>query len=127
MESARSPASRCQRPLAHFVINSVRDHCHSILRIRLKLIERLILIEIAALAASLVYLNPTWPNVDGSLAQEQPRLLAPCLDCGTEHREVFELQRWGEGDRFGREWSLLIVPVIKRWGEYIEWYAHTPE
>ncbi|KAF9521602.1 hypothetical protein CPB83DRAFT_778453, partial [Crepidotus variabilis] len=90
------------------------------------LLERCVLIEIEALAASQVYLDPEWPNVDSAQEEEvgqQHRVLVPCPDCRQRHREVFRLRRWGEGDRFGMEWKLLIIPVVKRWGEFVEWYA----
>lgn len=86
--------------------------------------------EVRALLATLLYLRPEWPNIRiRALEDIQERKLksAKCPGCHTKHREVFPFKCWDEGERFGREWEILIVPILKRWGEFMEWYAEIGE
>jgi hypothetical protein len=40
------------------------------------------------------------------------------------HREIFAFPRPGEGLYKGREWELLVQPVIEKWGRFVsEYYA----
>jgi len=88
-------------------------------------LERLIHLELADLACSKAYLDPSWPEVDtppeskASNSKELNRP-APCPDCGSLHKEVFEFQRWKKGKNVGKEWELLVKPVIERWGRFVE-------
>jgi len=91
-------------------------------------LERLIHVELADLACSKAYLDPSWPEVDTppeskvSNSKELNRP-APCPDCGSIHKEVFEFHRWKKGKNVGKEWELLVMPVMERWGRFVELYV----
>jgi hypothetical protein len=91
-------------------------------------LERLIHLELADLACSTAYLSPSWPAIDTppesktSNSKESNRS-APCPDCGSIHKEVFEFQRWKNGKYRGKEWELLVKPVVERWGGFVELYV----
>ncbi|KAF9534087.1 hypothetical protein CPB83DRAFT_744399, partial [Crepidotus variabilis] len=88
-------------------------------------LERLIHIELADLATNPVYINPSWPQVDHPSvldAVHGRRASRPCTDCGHRHQEIFRLRRWNDDEREGMEWKLIIVPIMKRWSEFVEQY-----
>ncbi|KNZ74768.1 hypothetical protein J132_06242 [Termitomyces sp. J132] len=88
--------------------------------------ERLIHIELADLAASAVYLIPTWPKVNPQIGDSSPSVKrstgsgqrVPCPDCGSHHKEIFEFERL-TGRLKGQEWEEVIRPVIQRWGKFV--------
>ncbi|KAG6903189.1 hypothetical protein C0995_002732 [Termitomyces sp. Mi166 len=89
--------------------------------------ERLIHIELADLAASAIYLVPTWPKVNLQTGDPSPSVKrsssdsgqrVPCLDCGSHHKEIFEFKRL-TGQLKGQEWEKIIQPVIQRWGKFV--------
>ena len=43
----------------------------------------------------------------------------PCTDCGKIHQETFELQRFKRGPLVGKEWDMVVKPVIERWGKFV--------
>ncbi|KAF9567562.1 hypothetical protein CPC08DRAFT_626509 [Agrocybe pediades] len=99
-------------------------------------LERLIHLELSDLVSSAVYLNPAWPNIDLSgtstpsgkqpssskLGSSKELTIKRCADCGSLHKEIFEFQRWKTGPNKGKEWDLLVKPIIERWGQFIEIY-----
>jgi len=116
-------------------------------------VERLVHIELADLVVHTPYLNPKFPEVDNSdlpsssVGTPTPKkaVMKPCPDCepliylfwwrssisddghgpgGTMHREIFAFPRPEKGRYKGREWELLVKPVIEKWGKFVsEHYA----
>jgi hypothetical protein len=43
----------------------------------------------------------------------------PCTDCGKIHKEIFELQRFKHGQLVGKEWDMVVKPVIEKWGKFV--------
>ena len=41
---------------------------------------------------------------------------------GTMHKEIFEFKRPKKGRYKGKEWELLVKPIIEKWGDYVENY-----
>ena len=39
------------------------------------------------------------------------------------HREIFTFSRPQKGPFKGKEWSLLVKPVIEKWGGFVEAYV----
>ena len=98
--------------------------------------ERLIHLELADLVATCVYLDPEWPNVESSSNevtamssrrkksnQKSNGNVQPCPTCHSIHREIFEFERWKWGKNTGKEWELVVKPVIERWGKFVEKYV----
>ncbi|KAF9053206.1 hypothetical protein BJ165DRAFT_1413440 [Panaeolus papilionaceus] len=96
-------------------------------------LERLIHLELADLVSTAVYLDPQWPNVSSAPSlpspstgsppmQRTPSSNGPCKDCGSMHKEIFEFERWKRGRNVGREWEVLVKPVVERWGRFVELY-----
>ncbi|KAL0949051.1 hypothetical protein HGRIS_009144 [Hohenbuehelia grisea] len=92
-----------------------------------KLLERLVLLEMIDIASSQAHLMPTWPAVEGSalvspLARPSQSDLQ-CPGCKKTHVEMFSIARFTEKASRGREWELIILPVIQRWERFIsdEW------
>ncbi|TFK42697.1 hypothetical protein BDQ12DRAFT_719544 [Crucibulum laeve] len=94
-------------------------------------LERLIHLELADLAATSVYLELKWPNIEAIPENSSSSLspsknggksamgriqMQPCPDCGKVHKEIFEFKRWRKGPKLGKEWDLVVKPVIIRWG-----------
>lgn len=99
-------------------------------------LERLIHLELADLVATCVYLDPEWPKVESSSNEvtvtSSPRKKSnqkkngdaqPCPDCGSVHKEIFEFERWKRGKNTGKEWELVVKPVVERWGKFVELYV----
>ena len=90
-------------------------------------------IELADLVATSVYLDPEWPDVESGSNevtatrkksnQKRNSDVQPCPDCGTVHKEIFEFERWKRGKNTGKEWELVVKPVIERWGKFVELYV----
>ncbi|KAF9001873.1 hypothetical protein BDQ17DRAFT_1400112 [Cyathus striatus] len=95
-------------------------------------LERLIHLELADLAATAIYLDGQWPRSKDSENISSPAKtnaksstkLVPevCPDCGKVHKEIFEFQRWRYGVNVGKEWSIVVQPVINRWGNFVNQY-----
>ncbi|EJD06127.1 uncharacterized protein FOMMEDRAFT_104617 [Fomitiporia mediterranea MF3/22] len=110
-------------------------------------LERLVHLELADLVVYAPYLNPDFQNVSGeeSTSARIPRSNpgtpgkggkragassaalnslqqgnVPCADCGTVHKEIFSFLRPEKGSYKGREWDLLVMPVIEKWGRFVE-------
>ncbi|PPR02199.1 hypothetical protein CVT24_011426 [Panaeolus cyanescens] len=91
-------------------------------------LERLIHLHLADLVSTAVYLHPQWPNINGDDVPKvdsgsQKLNNGPCADCGSMHKEIFEFQRWTRGRNQGKEWELVVKPVIERWGRFVELYV----
>ncbi|KAF9483880.1 hypothetical protein BDN70DRAFT_903994 [Pholiota conissans] len=93
-------------------------------------LERLVHLELADLACTTVYLQSAWPHIESpppadkiSATSKDSNLTAPCLDCGSMHKEIFEFKRWTKGKYRGKEWEQLVKPVIERWGKFVELYV----
>ncbi|KAF8654147.1 hypothetical protein AX16_003676 [Volvariella volvacea WC 439] len=85
-------------------------------------LERLIHIELTDLAANSTHLNPGWPrprmtddDADKRSSGTSIGNNKPCADCGAMHKEIFEFKRWEKGKNKGKEWELIVRPVIERW------------
>ena len=84
------------------------------------ILERLVHIELADLMSTCVYLEPGWPNNGAapSVSNGIPSKSRTngkfklCSDCGSLHKEIFEFQRWNEGE-----------PVVQRWGMFVDIYV----
>ncbi|KAH7908590.1 hypothetical protein BJ138DRAFT_1157352 [Hygrophoropsis aurantiaca] len=95
-------------------------------------VERLVHIELADLAVHAPYLDARFPKIDtnpsSSQAGASPRkgatltAVKPCPDCGKEHREIFSFRRAEKGRFKGREWDLIVRPVIEKWGKFVADY-----
>jgi hypothetical protein len=97
-------------------------------------LERLVHLELRDLVCSSIYLDPAWPNIDGSANTESKSggskdsndsntSAAPCPDCGSMHKEIFEFPRWKRGGNQGKEWENLVKPVVERWGKFVVLYV----
>lgn len=95
-------------------------------------VERLVHIELADLVVYTPYLDPKFPKVDNSDLPSSAvgsstlgkTAMKPCPDCAVIHREIFAFTRPGKGRYKGREWELLVKPVIEKWGKFVsEHYA----
>ncbi|KAG2752066.1 hypothetical protein P692DRAFT_20830268 [Suillus brevipes Sb2] len=93
-------------------------------------VERLVHIELADLVVHTPYLDSKFPNVDNSdtspstSGSPKKAAMKPCFDCGAMHREIFAFPRPEKGHYKGREWELLVKPVIEKWGKFVsEYYA----
>ncbi|EGN96195.1 hypothetical protein SERLA73DRAFT_162096 [Serpula lacrymans var. lacrymans S7.3] len=96
-------------------------------------LERLVHLELADLAAYAPYLDPKYPNCETPVKQTNGSSASPakskspakkvakkpCLDCGTVHREIFTFPRAENGRYKGREWELIVQPVIEKWGGFV--------
>ncbi|KXN82512.1 hypothetical protein AN958_02363 [Leucoagaricus sp. SymC.cos] len=102
-------------------------------------LERLVHIELADLVSSCVYLEPGWPRIQTppSSPSATPTTgrgrsksnvtgngnTKPCPDCSNMHKEIFEFKRWEKGKNKGKEWELIIKPVVERWGRFVDFIA----
>ncbi|KAH7927086.1 hypothetical protein BV22DRAFT_1007776 [Leucogyrophana mollusca] len=94
-------------------------------------VERLVHIELADLAVHAPYLDPKFPKVDTNPPQSgtSPKKAAatapapkPCPDCSKMHKEIFTFRRPKKGQFEGREWDLIVKPVIEKWGKFVADY-----
>ncbi|KAF9244259.1 hypothetical protein BU15DRAFT_42400 [Melanogaster broomeanus] len=104
-------------------------------------VERLVHLELADLSVHAPYLEPGWPHLDKSDESPSAASIAsasclkkvpskPCTGCkpfsynvcGTIHKEIFTFQRPGQGQYKEMEWQLIVRPVIKKWGKFMEEY-----
>ncbi|KAF8556949.1 hypothetical protein OG21DRAFT_1436234 [Imleria badia] len=94
-------------------------------------VERLVHIELTDLSLHTPYLNPSWPNntpdpSSSAGATSPPKKTAAketiCLDCGAVHREIFAFPRPEKGWYTGKEWDLIVKPVIEKWGGFVKEY-----
>ncbi|KAF8344065.1 uncharacterized protein EI90DRAFT_3028152 [Cantharellus anzutake] len=98
-------------------------HCHRL--------ERLIHLELSDLVVNKVYLRPEFlktrngaPSVpphirrESSSANKSQRV--PCSDCGQVHKEIFTFTKIENGRLKGKEWDMIVRPVIEKWGRFVE-------
>ncbi|KAF5372994.1 hypothetical protein D9758_001597 [Tetrapyrgos nigripes] len=45
---------------------------------------------------------------------------APCKDCGSIHKEIFQFARFGKGRNEGREWELVVKAVCEGWTNFVK-------
>ncbi|THV07967.1 hypothetical protein K435DRAFT_815212 [Dendrothele bispora CBS 962.96] len=84
-------------------------------------LERLIHLELADLAVSQQYLEPGTPNKSKkALGLGNGGGHAPCEDCGSIHKEIFQFKRFGKGRNEGKEWELVVRTVIEGWGTFVK-------
>ena len=104
-------------------------------------LERLVHIELADLATSVLYLEAGFPNVEASKEVDtgSKRDVKKCPDCkyfspewlacsyreqkgSTKHKEIFSFERATKGRYKGKEWESIVKPVIEKWGGFVEVY-----
>ncbi|KAI9568991.1 hypothetical protein HD554DRAFT_2094419 [Boletus coccyginus] len=90
-------------------------------------VERLVHIELTDLSLHAPYLNPGWSSStrDPGATTSPKKTTAKestCLDCGAVHREVFAFPRPVKGEYKGKEWDLIVKPVIEKWGKFVKEY-----
>lgn len=84
------------------------------------LLERLVHLELADLALTGIYLEPSWPDTTPlKTAAYSEKKNEPCGDCGALHKEIFEFRRL-KGRRKGKEWEVIVQPVIDKWGRFVD-------
>ncbi|KAH7340677.1 hypothetical protein B0J17DRAFT_568390 [Rhizoctonia solani] len=93
--------------------------------------ERLIHLELRDIALNSTHLTPRFQAI--ALGERQSKRgkapvqtglpSKPCPDCKKMHREIFILQRATSGELKGREWELLVKPIIKKWGNFVTAHA----
>ncbi|KAI0318420.1 hypothetical protein OF83DRAFT_1115990 [Amylostereum chailletii] len=89
-------------------------------------LERLVHLELADLAAHSPYTDPKFPNsVSGNDPAKRTGKgdIKRCPDCGKNHKEIFSFERVTKGRYKGREWDLIVKPVIEKWGGFVEAYV----
>ncbi|KAF8120951.1 hypothetical protein EV363DRAFT_1406710 [Boletus edulis] len=94
-------------------------------------VERLVHIELTDLSLHAPYLYLGWPNntsesLSGAgtttiLKKTTPKETT-CRDCGVVHREIFTFPRPDKGRYEGKEWDLIVKPVIEKWGKFVKEY-----
>ncbi|KAF9501162.1 hypothetical protein BDN71DRAFT_1439440 [Pleurotus eryngii] len=85
-------------------------------------LERLIHLELADLATRSAYLDPGWPVVAPLPTSTQRSSVVQCSDCGESHREIFDFVRVKQGKYRNREWEMIVLPVIRKWGQFTAKY-----
>ena len=128
------------------------DHSGSLLKGNIKVgdpgpfchrVERLVHIELADLSLHAPYLDPEWPDVNlGPTLVNSPKKSTrenKCPDCecdvicfstinvtfllgGAAHKEIFAFRRLDQGQYKGKEWELIVKPVIEKWGRFVKDY-----
>ncbi|KAF8628432.1 hypothetical protein AX15_003952 [Amanita polypyramis BW_CC] len=93
-------------------------------------LERLVHLELADVTATEVYLDPGWPTPKTFNRKNKPvhnvrmddtRGDKPaCSDCGCVHKEVFEFKRIKRGRYKGKEYELIVKPIIEKWGGFVD-------
>ncbi|KAI1786179.1 hypothetical protein LXA43DRAFT_898469 [Ganoderma leucocontextum] len=73
------------------------------------LLERLVHLELTDLAVKAHPAGGTTPHTR-------------CVDCGSHHVEIFTFRRL-RGHSYGREWVLIIRPILERWGRFVSKYV----
>ncbi|TCD70573.1 hypothetical protein EIP91_002603 [Steccherinum ochraceum] len=85
-------------------------------------LEHLVHLELADLMLNAPYLSDGWPNLT-SAPEPSPKptelTRKTCVDCGVAHKEIFSFRHM-KGKNKGREYDLLVKPVIARWGDYLQ-------
>ncbi|KAG9318193.1 hypothetical protein JVU11DRAFT_272 [Chiua virens] len=95
-------------------------------------LERLVHLELSDLSSYEPYNgHPDWPNgmsklssLTGAGARPSRRPIAyeRCSDCSKVHKEIFTFRRPQGREYDGRDWNLIVKPVIKRWGRFVKEY-----
>ncbi|KAI0261049.1 hypothetical protein BC834DRAFT_897807 [Gloeopeniophorella convolvens] len=90
-------------------------------------LEHLVHVELRDLVNHKQYLEDAYPNIDAEKEDwnENPKKAIeakPCPDCGTKHQEIFSFKRPTKGRYKGKEWEVIVKPVIEKWGGFVEAY-----
>jgi len=93
-------------------------------------LERLIHLELADIVETKVYLDHAWPNPgtydNGSKTAHNSRInnhngdKKACSDCGCVHKEIFEFEKIKKGRYKGKEYELIVKPIIEKWGGFVD-------
>ena len=86
--------------------------------------ERLVHLELGDIVETKVYLDRAWPNPagtykSGSKTDDRQRDRV-CSDCGCAHKEIFEFERIKKGRYKGKEYELIVKPIIEKWGGFVD-------
>ncbi|CCM01715.1 uncharacterized protein FIBRA_03780 [Fibroporia radiculosa] len=91
-------------------------------------LERLIHLELADLVSNEQYLQSQFPDVMPALQAMKPRAKEQCPDCGRVHREIFSFAKAECGPFQDKEWEKVVMPVIEKWGRFVqEYYLAQPD
>ncbi|KAF7971326.1 hypothetical protein HWV62_21414 [Athelia sp. TMB] len=102
-------------------------------------LERLVHLELADLAVNAPYLESDFLKTKdrdtndvsatptkkptASLSARRRSQTQPCSDCNVRHKEIFAMTRVQEGPYKGKEWELLVKPVIEKWGTFVSTFV----
>ncbi|KAG8725419.1 hypothetical protein FRC09_020425 [Ceratobasidium sp. 395] len=79
-------------------------------------IEQLVHLELKDVAAYSLHIQP---ELRTKLTVSRSGTRGQCSDCGKMHREIFSFQRFPSSKLRGKEFDLVVLPVIKRWGMFV--------
>lgn len=85
-------------------------------------IERLVHLELNDIVETKVYLDRSWPNPSTTTYQGGSKITRDkvCSDCGCLHKEIFEFERLKKGRYKGKEYELIVKPIIEKWGGFVD-------
>jgi len=63
---------------------------------------------------------PSYNQLALKAVQEQR---GACKDCGKVHKEIFPFIRTSRGPYEGKELEKIVIPIIKKWGEFVNRYV----
>jgi hypothetical protein len=108
-------------------------------------VERLVHLELADLVQNKPYLVAGYPRLDEAPDRDNsPAEKRKCPDCrscfypkdsgsltilivgGKTHKEIFTFQRFASGKNKGKEYEVVVKPVVEKWGAYVEKYLDGP-
>ena len=109
-------------------------------------LERLVHLELADLVQNRPYLISGFPKLNSAPERETtPVVKRQCPDCmplflycvkalglmyilvgGKTHKEIFTFKRYTAGKNKGREYEVIVKPVVDKWGKYVEKYLDGP-
>ncbi|KAI1794780.1 hypothetical protein LXA43DRAFT_882957 [Ganoderma leucocontextum] len=78
------------------------------------MLEELVHLELADIASNALPSGAVKPGERRGVNRRR----RPCVDCGRTHEEIFTFRRLPGAQR-GREWEVLVLPVIEAWGAYV--------
>ncbi|KAG8769744.1 hypothetical protein FRC12_004773 [Ceratobasidium sp. 428] len=78
-------------------------------------VEQLVHLELKEVAAYSLHIKPELRKP----TELRSSMRGPCSDCKKMHREIFSFQRYNSPKLQGKEFDLVVLPVIKRWGMFV--------
>ncbi|KAG8767374.1 hypothetical protein FRC12_006281 [Ceratobasidium sp. 428] len=78
-------------------------------------VEQLVHLELKEVAAYSLHIKPECRKP----IELRSSMRGPCSDCNKMHREIFSFQRYTSSKLRGKEFDLVVLPVIKRWGMFV--------